>query len=76
VGKSADPAEMPPKILSSGWIIFLWAGVTFIRLTQSSHCKGASLVQGQAEVAAIRFSPTFLLDLNEFTGEWGITGIE
>jgi hypothetical protein len=29
VGRFNDPAGMPPKILSSGWIIFLRARVTF-----------------------------------------------
>jgi len=29
VGRFNDPAGMPPKILSSGWIIFLRIRVTF-----------------------------------------------
>ena len=73
IRRSSRNASLPTgrqaKILSSGWIIFLRVGVTFTIKAQSSHCKGTSLVQGQAEVAAIRFSPTFLPDLNESTEE-------
>ena len=78
VGKSGDPAGMPPclpagrrKSYQADVSYFLWARVRFTLLAQSSQCQGASLVQEQAEVAAIRFSPTFLPDLNKSTGEWG-----
>ena len=67
--KSDHPAGMPPKILSSGRIIPLRIGVAHPSDNRVLGVLGIHFVQGQAEVAAVRFSPTPLPDLRKSTGE-------
>ena len=60
--KYADPPGMPPKILSSGLSnIFMGKGNITI-MVQPSSCSGHFVVEGEAEVSAIRFSSASLSD--------------
>jgi len=65
MGRFRDPTGMPPKILSSGRTIFVMARVTAaIDGTILNLFDGVPLIQGQAEVSAIRFSLVSLSDLS------------
>ena len=56
--KSGDPAGMSPKILSSGLSEMVVGNVAVHDFTTLAMVLIILLVRGQAEVAAIRFSPT------------------
>ena len=56
--KSGDPAGMSPKILSSGLSEMVIDNVTVHDFTTLAVVLIILLGRGQAEVAAIRFSPT------------------
>ena len=64
--KSVNRAAMSPKILSSGLSEMVMGNVTVHDFTTLAMVLIILLVRGQAEVAAIRFSPASLSDPGKF----------